>query len=79
MPSRNDLDADDLDVDDFTAKAEQKHRAYWAMPPPVQPNIRVPCKRCNGTGRAPSPVGHVRCSLCDGTGEGKQTAKALIK
>lgn len=60
-------DAFDGDVDAFMLAAREKHRAFWDMPPP---RVRYwpACQQCHGTGRAASPVGHVRCSLCRGTG-----------
>jgi hypothetical protein len=53
-------DTFDGDVDAFLAAAREKHRAAWEQPPPLLPGVKIPCKRCKGTGRAPSPCGHVR-------------------
>jgi hypothetical protein len=60
--------ADGIDVRAFLAGLREKHRAYWEIPPPLLPGITEPCGRCYGTGRAPSPVGHVRCARCKGWG-----------
>src|SRR4051794_5816524 len=58
---------DAFDVDAFLAAARERHRAFWAIPPPPLPEIINPCKRCEGTGRAPRPSGHVGCSACRGS------------
>jgi DnaJ-class molecular chaperone len=33
------------------------------------------CDRCQGSGRAPSPAGLIRCSACGGDGAGKEPQK----
>jgi hypothetical protein len=65
----------DVDVTAFFAALREKHRAYWETPPSRLQGVKTPCERCDGTGRAPSPLGHIRCSLCGGSGEESQIKK----
>ena len=58
---------------DWFSVSFEKHQAYWEATPPRLGGIPLgqECHRCDGSGRAPSPHGHVRCSMCAGAGSRK--------